>query len=170
MNIDGLDALDNKIIDVLKENARATFSEIGERVGLSRVAVKNRIEIMEQSGIIQGYKAIVNPTKVPQGVAFTIDVEAMPEMYQEVVEVLARDKFLRQVYSTTGESRLHAIGFAPNVTTLESHVNYLFKNTKGIRRLSWNLLLTTIKDVDGGVEYERCKEPEHLESGRENES
>jgi hypothetical protein len=59
------------------------------------------------------------------------------------------------VYSTTGESRLHAIGFAPNVTTLESHVNYLFKNTKGIRRLSWNLLLTTIKDVDGGVEYER---------------
>jgi DNA-binding Lrp family transcriptional regulator len=155
MNIDGLDALDNKIIDVLKENARATFSEIGERVGLSRVAVKNRIEIMEQSGIIQGYKAIVNPTKVPQGIAFTIDVEAMPEMYQEVVEVLARDKFLRQVYSTTGESRLHAIGFAPNVTTLESHVNYLFKNTKGIRRLSWNLLLTTIKDVDGGVEYER---------------
>jgi DNA-binding Lrp family transcriptional regulator len=155
MNIDGLDALDNKIIDVLKENARATFSEIGERVGLSRVAVKNRIEIMEQSGIIQGYKAIVNPTKVPQGIAFIIDVEAMPEMYQEVVEVLARDKFLRQVYSTTGESRLHAIGFAPNVTTLESHVNYLFKNTKGIRRLSWNLLLTTIKDVDGGVEYER---------------
>lgn len=155
MNIDGLDALDNKIIDVLKENARATFSEIGERIGLSRVAVKNRIEIMEQSGIIQGYKAIVNPTKVPQGIAFTIDVEAMPEMYQEVVEVLARDKFLRQVYSTTGESRLHAIGFAPNVTTLESHVNYLFKNTKGIRRLSWNLLLTTIKDVDGGVEYER---------------
>ena len=155
MNIDGLDALDNKIINVLKENARATFSEIGERVGLSRVAVKNRIEIMEQSGIIQGYKAIVNPTKVPQGIAFTIDVEAMPEMYQEVVEVLARDKFLRQVYSTTGESRLHAIGFAPNVTTLESHVNYLFKNTKGIRRLSWNLLLTTIKDVDGGVEYER---------------
>jgi DNA-binding Lrp family transcriptional regulator len=155
MNVEGLDALDNKIIDVLKENARATFSEIGERVGLSRVAVKNRIEIMEQSGIIQGYKAIVNPTKVPQGIAFTIDVEAMPEMYQEVVEVLARDKFLRQVYSTTGESRLHAIGFAPNVTTLESHVNYLFKNTKGIRRLSWNLLLTTIKDVDGGVEYER---------------
>ena len=164
MNIDGLDALDNKIIDVLKENARATFSEIGERVGLSRVAVKNRIEIMEQSGIIQGYKAIVNPTKVPQGIAFTIDVEAMPEMYQEVVEVLARDKFLRQVYSTTGESRLHAIGFAPNVTTLESHVNYLFKNTKGIRRLSWNLLLTTIKDVDGGVEYVRYQESEHLES------
>ena len=136
---------------MLKENARATFSEIGEIVGLSRVAVKNRIEIMENNGIIQGYKAVINPTKIPQGVKFIIDIEAIPELYQDVVEVLAMDKFLCQVYTVTGECRLHAIGFAPNVTTLESHVNHLFKNTKGIRRLSWNLLLTTIKDVDGGV-------------------
>ena len=46
MNVEGLDALDNKILDVLENNARATFSEIGEKVGLSRVAVKNRIEVM----------------------------------------------------------------------------------------------------------------------------
>ena len=37
MNIEGLDALDNKILDVLKDNARATFSERGEMIGLSRV-------------------------------------------------------------------------------------------------------------------------------------
>ena len=155
MNIEGLDALDNKILEVLKENARATFSEIGEMVGLSRVAVKNRMEAMEKNGVIQGYKAIIDPTKIPQGVQFIIDTELIPELYQDAVDVLARDRFLRQIYTVTGECRIHAIGFAPNVTTLESHVNRLFKNTKGIRRLSWNLLLTTIKDVDGGVEYER---------------
>lgn len=155
MNREGLDALDNEILNVLKENARATFSEIGEIVGLSRVAVKNRIEIMEEVGIIQGYKAIINPTKIPQGVKFIIDVEIMPEWYQNVVEVLAMDKLLRQVYTVTGDCKLHAIGFAPNVTTLQSHVNHLFKNTKGIRRLSWNILVTAIKDMDGGVEYER---------------
>lgn len=81
--------------------------------------------------------------------------------------VKSKDRFLRQIYSTTGECRIHAIGFAPNVTTLESHVNYLLKNTKGIRRFSFNLLLTTIKDVDGGVEYVRYKESEHLEENRQ---
>lgn len=50
MNIQGLDVLDNKILDVIKDNARATFSEIGKSVGLSRVAVKNRIEAMERKG------------------------------------------------------------------------------------------------------------------------
>lgn len=163
MNIEGLDALDNKILDVLKNNARATFSEIGEIVGLSRVAVKNRIEVMEKQGIIQGYKTVINPTKVPQGVEFIIDVEVAPEMYRDVVDTLGMDKYLRQVYTTTGDCRLHAMGFAPNAATLESHVNHLFTKTKGIRRLSWNLLLNTIKDIDGGVEYVRFRESEHLE-------
>lgn len=163
MNIEGLDALDNRILEVLRNNARATFSEIGENVGLSRVAVKNRIEVLEKNGIIQGYKTVIDETKVPQGVHFILDVEAIPELYQEVVDVLGTDRYLRQVYSTTGECRLHAVGFAPNMNTLESHVNHLFRNTKGIRKLSWHLLLSTIKDEDGGVEYVRYQEPEHLE-------
>ena len=155
MNIEGLDTLDNQILDLLRDNARATFSEIGEKVGLSRVAVKNRMEVMEQSGIIKGYTAVIDKTKVPLGVQFILDVEVVPEMYQDVVDVLGTDKFLRQVYSTTGDCRLHAIGFAPNMNTLESHANRLFLRTKGIRKLSWHLLLKTIKDEDGGVEYDR---------------
>ena len=139
----------------LVPSARASFSEIGEIVGLSRVAVKNRMDVMEKNGIIQGYHAVIDRTKVPSGVQFILDVEAIPELYQEVVEVLGKDKYLRQVYSTTGACRLHATGFAPNVTTLEKHVNYLFRNTNGIRKLNWNLLLTTIKDENGGVEYVR---------------
>ena len=125
MYIEGLDEKDNKILEVLKDNARATYSEIGEVVGLSRVAVKNRIEILENNGIIRGYKTVINPTKVPQGISFTIDVEAEPSMYRTVVDALVADKYLHQVYTTTGTCRLHAVGFAPNVTTLQSHVNAL---------------------------------------------
>ena len=161
MYIEGLDEKDNKILEVLKDNARATYSEIGEVVGLSRVAVKNRIEILENNGIIRGYKTVINPTKVPQGISFTIDVEAEPSMYRTVVDALVADKYLHQVYTTTGTCRLHAVGFAPNVTTLQSHVNALFLSTKGIRELHWNLLLTTIKDVEGDKNYER-KMPESL--------
>ena len=163
MNIEALDALDQKILDVLENNARATYSEIGERVGLSRVAVKNRMEVMEKNGIIQGYKTVVDPTKVPQGLQFILDVEAVPELYKEVVDTLGRDRYLRQVYTTTGDCRIHAMGFAPNVKTLEVHVNHLFLRTKGIRKMSWHLLLTTIKDIDGGVEYVPYQESEPLE-------
>ena len=37
--------------------------------------------------------------------------------------------------------------------------------TKGIRKMSWHMLLNTIKDIDGGVDYVRCKESEYMEDG-----
>lgn len=163
MNINGLDLLDNKILDVLKGNARATFSEIGKNVGLSRVAVKNRVEVLEKNGVIQGYKTVIDKTEVPQGMQFILDVETVPTLYREVVDVLGTDKYIRQLYSVTGDCRLHAMGFAPNMNTLESHLNRLFRKTKGIRKLSWHLLLTTLKDEDGGVKYVRYQEYEYLE-------
>ena len=154
MNSEGLDVLDDKILEILRCNARETYSEIGERVGLSRVAVKNRIEVLEKKGIIQGYRTIINPAKAPNSIEFVIDVEAIPELYQSVVDALVADELLRKVYSTTGECRLHAMGVAPNVTTMENHVHLLFENIKGIRKISWHLLLSVIKDEDGGVEDE----------------
>lgn len=164
MNTDGLDKLDYAILAELKENARMSYSDIGEKVGLSRVAVKNRIEVLEKNGIIRGYKAIIDETRTPEGISFVLDVETNPDKYQEVVAAFARDKFLRKIYSTTGDCRIHCVGFAPNYRTLDHHVNHLFRSTKGIRKMSWHMLLSTLKDVDGGVDYEEYKQSEYMEN------
>ena len=166
MNSEGLDKLDYAILHVIKDNARMSYSEIGEQVGISRVAVKNRMDALEKNGVIQGYKTVIDDTKTPEGVSFILDVEIYPEKYHEVISLLLENKFLRKVYTTTCECRVHCIGFAPNYRTLESHVNHLYRISKGIRTMSWHMLLTALKDVDGGVDYEEYKEPEHMESGR----
>lgn len=166
MNIDGLDQLDRAILNVIKDNARLSYSDIGEKVGISRVAVKNRMGILEKNGVIKGYKTIIDETSVPEGISFILDVETDPQEYQNVVEMLARDSFLRQIYVTSGKCRMHCIGFASNMRTLESHINHLFRSTKGILKMNWNMLLSTVKDIDGGVDYYGYQESEHLERGR----
>ena len=50
MNIEGLDKLDHAILETIREHARMSYSDIGDKVGLSRVAVKNRMEAMEKQG------------------------------------------------------------------------------------------------------------------------
>lgn len=155
MNREGLDKYDNAILKVIKDNARISYSDIGALVGLSRVAVRNRMEILEKEGIIRGYKTIIDETKSPTGIAFFLDIEAAPEEYSNVLDALARDRFLRQIYSTSGSCRIHCMGFAPNNPTLDLHVKHLYRSTKGIRKIDWHMLLRTLKDIDGGVEYIR---------------
>ena len=59
MFLDGLDELDQKIVQLLIKNARISYSELGEQVGISRVAVKMRVQALEKRGIIEEYTTIV---------------------------------------------------------------------------------------------------------------
>ncbi|MDO4976629.1 MAG: Lrp/AsnC family transcriptional regulator [Eubacteriales bacterium] len=126
MYIEGLDELDNKILEVIQENARLTYSEIGEQVGISRISVKKRMDHLEKMGIIQGYHTIINPTCVPDGVRFMIDIETTPESYEDVVEKLSREKYIRQIYGVSGECALHATGFVSHSRNLQLCMNALY--------------------------------------------
>lgn len=155
MYIEGLDLLDNKILNVIKKDARLSYSDIGEKVGLSRVAVKNRIDNLEKKGIIRGYRTVINSSKVPDSVRFFLDVETYPENYSDVITLLCAEKRIKQVHSVSGDCRIRAVGDVPNSRFLETFVNNLYNNTKGIRRVGLHVMLATFKDVDGGVDYER---------------
>lgn len=66
MYLSSLDKIDNAILNLLLNDARMSYSDIGTKVGLSRVAVKNRVASMERAGIIRGYKAIIDPQSAPR--------------------------------------------------------------------------------------------------------
>jgi Lrp/AsnC family leucine-responsive transcriptional regulator len=59
-----LDSTDEAILDLLRENSRRTFGDIGERVGLSAPAVKRRIDRLEAAGIIRGYTVRLDHAKL----------------------------------------------------------------------------------------------------------
>ena len=143
-----MDKIDHAILEIIKDNARMSYSEIGKAVGLSRVAVKKRMDTMEESGAIRGYRAVIDEEKVLEGIRYTIDIEVIPEHYREVVKVLRADRKLEEIYSTTGECRIHCIGRSANPTTMDAHVNYLFNHTKGIRKISWHILLSDLRKTE----------------------
>lgn len=54
-------SLDKKIVYQLMMNARSTWSQLANELGMSGPAISERVHRLEQKGIIKGYSAIINP-------------------------------------------------------------------------------------------------------------
>ena len=63
-NPSGLDAIDQRIVRALQANGRATYDELAQTVGLSASATLRRVKRLEESGVIAGYVALVEPSRV----------------------------------------------------------------------------------------------------------
>jgi len=59
-----LDSTDWKILRELQQDARLSYNELGRRIGLSAPATAERARRLEEAGVITGYSAQIDPTKV----------------------------------------------------------------------------------------------------------
>ena len=96
MFLDGLDDVDQKIVSLLIQNARMSYSEIGQQIGLSRVAVKMRVQALEQKGIIEEYTTVINPQKISGAVSCYFEIETKPDMLMEVAGILEKNDTVTQ--------------------------------------------------------------------------
>jgi Lrp/AsnC family leucine-responsive transcriptional regulator len=72
-----LDATGWRLLQELQQNARLSYTELGQRVGLSLPAVAERVRKMEEAGIITGYHAELNLVKVGLPVLAIIHLESI---------------------------------------------------------------------------------------------
>lgn len=149
MYLKGLDEQDRKILDLLTQNARYTYSQLGEKLGLSRVAVKNRMDALEQRGVIEGYTVIVNPQSVSSAVSCYCEIETKPETFDQTVRTLNECPAVTQIYRVTGPCRLHVHAVAADQEELERLMRDVLDRLPGITRISTQVILSRIKDVKG---------------------
>lgn len=149
MFLDGLDQLDQKIIQLLTENARMSYSEIGQKVGISRVAVKMRVQTLEQKGIIEEYTTIINPQKISGAISCYFEIETKPDFLMDVAELLRKNDTVTQIYRVTGKSRLHVHAVASSNEEMEALIYNTLDKLPGVLECSSNVILSRIKDIKG---------------------
>lgn len=149
MFLDGLDDLDQKIVQLLIKNARMSYSEIGQQIGISRVAVKMRIQALEEKGIIEEYTTIINPQKISGAVSCYFEIETKPEYLMEAAEILRENDTITQIYRVTGKSRLHVHAVASSHEEMEALVSQTIDQLPGVTECSCNMILSRIKDIKG---------------------
>ena len=149
MFLEGLDALDQKIVSLLIENARMSYSDIAQQVGVSRVAVKMRVQALEKRGVIEGYTTIINPQKLGSAVSCYFEIETQPETFTQVAGQLQACPIVTQIYRTTGNCRLHVHAVAASPEELDRFLQETMDPLPGVASVSTNMILSRMKDIKG---------------------
>lgn len=149
MFLDGMDEVDQKIVQLLIKNARMSYSDIGQQVGISRVAVKSRIKALEEKGVIEEYTAIINPQKISGAVSCYFEIELSPEHFEAAVNVLRENPIITQIYRVTGRCRLHVHAVASSNEEMDNLLARVIDPLPGLLSCSCNIILSRIKDIKG---------------------
>ena len=149
MFLDGLDALDQQIVQLLIENARSSYSDIGQKIGISRVAVKMRIQALEQRGVIEEYTTVINPQKIGGAVSCYFEIETQPDALPEVAQILKGNEVVTQIYRVTGRNKLHVHAVAASGEEMEALIREVIDPLPGVIDCSCNIILSRIKDIKG---------------------
>jgi len=102
-----LDVTDLKIINQLNENSRASFAEIGRSINLSASSVRERIQKLEDFGVIKNYTLKVDNDKL----GFGLEVFIMLKLFSGKLKVFMKkmESFseVKEAYRITGPQNIH---------------------------------------------------------------
>ncbi len=149
-----MDETDEKILDLLKGNARMSYQELGDAIGMTRVAARKRVQKLEREGVIRGYNTYICRE---DEITLLIDIVASPGKLEDVITVLCtRTAYIRQIFRTTKENHIHAVAVSDQVSNLKYLMNTIQKKCgDDIAEIHYHAVKGIIKDVYGGIRYEQ---------------
>lgn len=100
-----IDSINDHILRSLTKNGRISNLELAETVGLSPSACLRRVQELERSGVISGYRAVVDPVKVGRGFTayIAVGLNDHTKASQEAFErAISRSPEVRECHNITG--------------------------------------------------------------------
>lgn len=136
-----LDKTDEKIISILKADARKAFVEIAQEIGLSESAVRRRVKNLTDSGVIKKFTIELGVTNKTSAITL-ISVSPSTDT-SKVSERLKSLKGVDTVYEITGQYDIVAIVSAPTITEINKCIDEV-RRINGVDDTNTVIILRTI--------------------------
>lgn len=104
--MESLDEIDRLILELLQTEGRLTGAEVGRRVGLSQPAAGARIQRLEKSGVITGYRAVVAPAAVGLNIHAVVRLRTSHAQLSPALTLAAQTPEVVSTLRVTGEDCL----------------------------------------------------------------
>ena len=128
-----MDDIDKKILNILQNNYRISYKELGKKVMMAASSVHNRVQRMLDEGVIKKEDTIINPIKAGFETVAILGLSVDPLKLNEVAEKIASYNKVQLVGTTTGDHDIIASVIAKDEKSLWRFINEKIKTIDGIR-------------------------------------
>ena len=139
------DEKDIRILRILQENGRVSYSEIARKLGISEAAVYARVQKLVKQGIIRNFRAILDPEKLGSQLTAFVAVSANPGKYEKVLRELSKIEEAQEIYDVTGDYYCLVKLRAPDRETLAKILDRI-GSLDGVVATETRIVLRTIKE------------------------
>ena len=157
-----MDKLDWKIIAELERDGRQSYADLGEQIGLSKSPCWSRVKNLEESGVIEGYAARVDPIAIGLAVQSFVEVQIRFDAHIEFEAAVLAHPAVVECHTTAGESDYLLKIFARSADHLDELLRHNLSKLPGVQRLKTVVCLKTIKRHGHLAEWARTTEKRAL--------
>jgi len=139
------DNLDLKILNLLLEDGRASLRSLAEELDVSVTTVSNHLKNMEEEGVIEGFKPVIDYGQLGYTVTCVLMIKAKGDDLPELVEELEGEESFINVYEVTGDFDIIATGKFKDTEAMNDKIKDLLNNPM-VRETNTNVVLSTVKE------------------------
>jgi len=141
-----LDDIDKNILRILQENARTSYREIQDRLGISIGTIHNRISKLKNEEIIEGYTLRLNNVKLGYKLTFLIRINVDGKHTEEILDDIKDIPEVCSIFHTTGEQSAALICRFRESEDVHSFIRELNKR-EYVNRTNSNMILKEYKNT-----------------------
>lgn len=135
--------MDRKILAILRMDGRASHARIAKQVGLSAPAVSERIRKLEQSGVIKGYRAVLDPERLDLTICAFVAIAPQPRKpAAQLVQRLMAMPEIEGLHAVAGNYSYIVKVRLPSPAALDAFLDRLFM-LEGVERTQTTMVLRT---------------------------
>ncbi|GAA4236525.1 Lrp/AsnC family transcriptional regulator [Postechiella marina] len=114
-----VDSVDRQLLDILKDNARLSFADLGRKINLSPSAVRERVQKLEEFEVIQKYTLQVDHKKLGNDLEAFILLKVFPGQLKNILKKIKDYPEIEEAHRVTGSQNIHLKVVVKNQLSLQ---------------------------------------------------
>jgi Lrp/AsnC family leucine-responsive transcriptional regulator len=140
-----LDKMDRDIVRLLEDDARMSFAELGQQVGLSKTPCWQRVRELERRGLIRGYRTELDAESLGLRVHAFVHVTINAARHAEFEAAAATHPSVLQCFTTAGQADYLMHVLVGEIAQLDELLRMEIRRMPGVQKLETTVCLKTIK-------------------------